>query len=79
MLDEFSNIQLKSSVSSTELPTSEKAKAFAHTANARPHTSGISKWNPFEDPTPFNQMTEDHIFEAEFDALRERNGQAGKR
>lgn len=77
-LDEFSNIQLKSSVSNTELPTSEMAKKFTRPANVRPNTSGISKWNPFEDPTPFNQMTEDHIFEAEFDALRERNGQAGK-
>lgn len=78
MLDEFSNIQLKSSVSNTELPTSDKGKPFARSTNVRPNTSGISKWNPFEDPTPFNQMTEDHIFEAEFDALRERNGQAGK-
>lgn len=31
----------------------------------------VTKWNPFEDPTPFSQMTEDHIFEAEFDAIRQ--------
>lgn len=36
------------------------------------NSSGSSQWNPFEDPTPFNQMTEDHIYEAEFDALRDR-------
>lgn len=30
------------------------------------------QWNPFEDSTPFDQMTEDHIYEAEFDALRDR-------
>lgn len=77
LLDEFSNIQMKSSVSNTELPTSEFARTFT-SVNVRPNTSGMSKWNPFEDPTPFNQMTEDHIFEAEFDALRERNGQAGE-
>lgn len=35
----------------------------------------IGKWNPFEDPTPFSQMTEDHIFDAEFDAIRQRGSQ----
>lgn len=38
----------------------------------KPNSSGAIQWNPFEDPTPFNQMTEDHIYEAEFDALRDR-------
>lgn len=37
-----------------------------------PINNELLKWNPFEDPTPFNQMTEDHIYEAEFDALRDR-------
>lgn len=38
----------------------------------------VAKWNPFEDPTPFSQMTEDHIFEAEFDAIRQRGSQSSK-
>lgn len=32
---------------------------------------GGNKWNPFEDTTPFNQVTEDHIFGAEFDRIRQ--------
>ena len=36
---------------------------------------GIGKWNPFEDPTPFSQMTEELIFDAEFDAIRHRGSQ----
>lgn len=35
---------------------------------------GLGKWNPFEDPTPFSQMTADHIIDAEFDAIRQRGG-----
>lgn len=38
----------------------------------------LGKWNPFEDPTPFSQMTEDHIFDAEFDAIRQRGSQNSK-
>lgn len=38
----------------------------------------VAKWNPFEDPTPFSQMTEDHIFDAEFDAIRQRGSQSSK-
>lgn len=38
----------------------------------------LGKWNPFEDPTPFSQMTEDHIFDAEFDAIRQRGSQTSK-
>lgn len=53
------------SISSAELQTSSDSK--------KPNKCGASsQWNPFEDPTPFNQMTEDHIYEAEFDALRDR-------
>lgn len=39
---------------------------------------GLGKWNPFEDPTPFSQMTEDHIFDAEFDSIRQRGSQSSK-
>ncbi|XP_067624618.1 AP2-associated protein kinase 1-like isoform X4 [Eurosta solidaginis] len=35
---------------------------------------GIGAWNPFEEQ-PFGQMTEDHIFEAEFDKIRQRGSQ----
>lgn len=30
----------------------------------------VATWNPFEDAQPFNQLTEDHIFGAEFDKIR---------
>lgn len=32
-------------------------------------------WNPFGDPTPFSQMTEDHIFGEEFDKIRQQGSQ----
>ncbi|XP_055539269.1 uncharacterized protein LOC129726502 [Wyeomyia smithii] len=32
-------------------------------------------WNPFGDPTPFAQMTEDHIFGEEFDKIRQQGSQ----
>ncbi|XP_058467225.1 BMP-2-inducible protein kinase [Malaya genurostris] len=32
-------------------------------------------WNPFGDPTPFSQMTEDHIFGEEFDKIRQLGSQ----
>lgn len=63
--EQFANVQLRSSISSAELPLPDKN-------SSEPNISGPSQWNPFEDPTPFNQMTEDHIYEAEFDALRDR-------
>lgn len=33
-------------------------------------SSDVATWNPFEDVQPFNQLTEDHIFGAEFDKIR---------
>ncbi|XP_057337940.1 BMP-2-inducible protein kinase isoform X2 [Microplitis mediator] len=33
-------------------------------------SADVSTWNPFEDTQPFNQLTEDHIFGAEFDKIR---------
>lgn len=68
--DQFSCVQLRSSVSNADLPISNDKNS------SKPNCGGNSQWNPFEDPTPFNQMTEDHIYEAEFDALRDRpNGE----
>lgn len=60
--------------------------SLAHTnvdTMATNHTSGsslgkrIEAWNPFEEQ-PFGQMTEDHIFEAEFDKIRQRGSQGSK-
>ena len=74
--DQFSNIvQMRSSISSAEIPTTVTALTNDKNSN-KPNRGGVSmsQWNPFEDedPTPFNQMTEDLIYEAEFDALRDR-------
>lgn len=67
---------MRSSISSAELPTTTtSAAAIINDKNSnKQNCGGISllQWNPFEDRTPFNQMTEDHIYEAEFDALRDR-------
>lgn len=43
-----------------------------------PSTTVVSQqqpWNPFGDPTPFSQMTEDHIFGEEFDKIRQLGSQ----
>lgn len=31
----------------------------------------VSKWNPFADVPSFSQVTEDHLFGAEFDKIRQ--------
>lgn len=33
-------------------------------------SADVAAWNPFEDVQPFSQLTEDHIFGAEFDKIR---------
>lgn len=38
--------------------------------DSRSLSADIADWNPFEE-TPFNNMSEDHIFGAEFDKIRE--------
>ncbi|XP_037048645.1 serine/threonine-protein kinase sel-5-like isoform X1 [Bradysia coprophila] len=62
-------IQFSSSTSNSEIAKMLDDPALVHRA------PGKGKWNPFEDPTPFSQMTEDHIFDAEFDAIRQRGSQ----
>ncbi|XP_067008886.2 BMP-2-inducible protein kinase [Anabrus simplex] len=42
----------------------------ALSAGGRSLSADIADWNPFEDSTPFSQLTEDHIFGAEFDKIR---------
>lgn len=37
--------------------------------DTRSLSADVADWNPFEDP-PFSQMSEDHIFGAEFDKIR---------
>lgn len=66
MTDHFTSIQLRSSNSSDLLTSREKTNA------SKPECGAPLQWNPFEDSTPFDQMTEENIFEAEFDALRDR-------
>ncbi|XP_012264395.2 AP2-associated protein kinase 1 isoform X2 [Athalia rosae] len=39
-------------------------------ADGRSLSAEVAAWNPFEDTQPFNQLTEDHIFGAEFDKIR---------
>ncbi|XP_011173537.1 uncharacterized protein LOC105205737 isoform X2 [Solenopsis invicta] len=39
-------------------------------SEARSLSADVAAWNPFEDVQPFNQLTEDHIFGAEFDKIR---------
>lgn len=62
---------------STSISNSELAKTLDD-ADVVQRTPIKGKWNPFEDPTPFSQMTEDHIFDAEFDAIRQRGSQTSK-
>lgn len=97
LTDTFSSLQMRGSISNSDLPATEFSKKLFNTdstdcgiadtlppatvagAGAVVATTSQSKnvpWNPFEDPTPFNQMTEDNIIEAEFDAIRDRNGRS---
>ncbi|XP_049839781.1 uncharacterized protein LOC126284689 isoform X2 [Schistocerca gregaria] len=46
----------------------ELANTLTH--GGRSLSADIADWNPFEDPAPFSQLTEDHIFGAEFDKIR---------
>lgn len=39
-------------------------------SEGRSLSADVATWNPFEDVQPFNQLTEDHIFGAEFDKIR---------
>lgn len=66
----------QSSVSNAELTTTQPTlinrSGIGETIAAR-----IDTWNPFEEQ-PFDQMTEDHIFEAEFDKIRQRGSQGSR-
>ncbi|XP_037957091.1 serine-rich adhesin for platelets [Teleopsis dalmanni] len=62
------------SISNTELTTTKNVTASADVINRGSLEGHVDAWNPFEEQ-PFSQMTEDHIFEAEFDKLRQRGSQ----
>lgn len=62
-------LQFSSSISNSEIASLD--------AEVTKRAPSKGKWNPFEDP-PFSQMTEDHIFDAEFDAIRQRGSQTSK-
>lgn len=76
-----SSIKTRSSDSPPELPSTDFQMAppgcsasstdVSHAVGTdnRSLSADIADWNPFEDP-PFSQMTEDHIFGAEFDKIR---------
>lgn len=66
--------QLSSSMSSSELSKSSGTVADSEQTVRKV----MGNWNPFHDPTPFSQMTEDHIFDAEFDAIRHRGSQSSE-
>lgn len=62
---EFSNLPLAppgSSASSSDV-------SHPAAADGRSLSADVADWNPFGEP-PFSQMTEDHIFGAEFDKIR---------
>ncbi|CAH0546099.1 unnamed protein product [Brassicogethes aeneus] len=55
-------VPIGSSVSTTDV-------SHAVGSDGRSLSADVADWNPFEEP-PFGQMTEDHIFGAEFDKIR---------
>ncbi|XP_065358498.1 uncharacterized protein Nak isoform X2 [Calliphora vicina] len=67
----------QSSVSNAELATtqtSQMSRAGMGIGIGETIAARVDTWNPFEEQ-PFGQMTEDHIFEAEFDKIRQRGSQ----
>lgn len=74
--------QLSSSLSSSDLcksgSTGSGTLATGQPAAEPAMRKGIANWNPFHDPQPFSQMTEDHIFDAEFEAIRHRGSQSSE-
>ncbi|XP_055612764.1 AP2-associated protein kinase 1 [Uranotaenia lowii] len=47
----------------------------SRSSNPQLNPTAQQPWNPFGDPTPFSQMTEDHIFGEEFDKIRKQGSQ----
>lgn len=77
---------ITSSISNAELSSRPESSINQHQqvveATSSASRSGslegrVDTWNPFEEQ-PFSQMTEDHIFEVEFDKIRQRGSQGSK-
>lgn len=59
-----SKVPMGSSVSSTNV-----SSILSNTENISLSTD-LTDWNPFEEDASFSEITEDHIFGAEFDKIR---------
>lgn len=65
-------------------PPQVTGESFGHadtmkaTADGTALVGHVAVWNPFDDPSPFCQLNEDHLFGAEFDKIR-RGSQSSKR
>lgn len=65
----------QSSVSNSELTTATQTSQINRASIGETTIAArVDTWNPFEEQ-PFSQMTEDNIFEAEFDKIRQRGSQ----
>ncbi|XP_013109559.1 AP2-associated protein kinase 1 isoform X2 [Stomoxys calcitrans] len=64
----------QSSVSNSELTSTTQTTQLNRSALGETISARVDTWNPFEEQ-PFSQMTEDNIFEAEFDKIRQRGSQ----
>lgn len=57
-------------------PPQVTGESFGHadtmkaTADGTALVGHVAVWNPFDDPSPFCQLNEDHLFGAEFDKIR---------
>jgi hypothetical protein len=75
------NSQITTSVSSSDLfkkPADDGAGIFG--GGGKSLVKNVAAWNPFEDEegAPFSQLTEDHIFGAEFDKIRQEGSQTSE-
>jgi hypothetical protein len=75
----FTN-QITSSVSSSDLFKKHGADDGNLGIGSKSLVKNVSTWNPFEDEEDahFSQLTEDHIFGAEFDKIRQEGSQNSK-
>ncbi|XP_064537247.1 treacle protein isoform X2 [Drosophila montana] len=72
------NVTLASAASNPGIYASSSATATSLSSNELARQTmdkRVEAWNPFEEEQPFSQMTEDNIFEAEFDKIRQRGSQ----
>lgn len=67
----------QSSVSNAELASTTQASQVQRSALGETIAARVDAWNPFEEQ-PFGQMTEDNIFEVEFDKIRQRGSQGSE-